>query len=62
MFRTFVELADLTLAVVADEDVYRNYIMVLQDRRAQSHWRRYLAPGVIHQRRPDLTMNWTWER
>ena len=51
MFRTFVELADLTLAVVADEDVYRKYIMAPQDGRAQyQHWRQYLAPGVIRRR------------
>jgi len=51
MLRTFVELADLTLAVVADEDMYQNYSMTPQDGRAQyQHWRRYLAPGVIRQR------------
>jgi hypothetical protein len=51
MFRTFVELADLTLAVVADEDIYRHYIVVPQDEREQyQHWRRYLAPGVIRRR------------
>ena len=51
MFRSFVELADLTLAVVADEDVYRNYITIQNDGREQyQHWRRYLAPGVIRRR------------
>jgi hypothetical protein len=55
MFRTFVELADLTLAVVADESIYRNYITVPQDGREQyQHWRRYLAPGVIRRRLAKL--------
>jgi len=48
MFRTFVELADLTLAVVAYEDVYRHYITNHDDSRAQyEHWRRHLSPAVI---------------
>jgi hypothetical protein len=51
MFRTFVELADLTLAVVADEDIYKNYITVPEDEREQlRHWQRSLAPRVIRRR------------
>jgi hypothetical protein len=48
MFRTFVELADMTLAVVAYEDVYRHYITNHDDSRKQyEHWRHNLAPAVV---------------
>jgi hypothetical protein len=55
MFRTFVELADLTLAVVADEAVYRNYITTDEDpEREYQHWRRNLSPAVIRRRLVQL--------
>jgi hypothetical protein len=51
MFRSFVELADLTLAVLADEHVYRNYITNYDDPdKDYHHWRRYLAPTVMRRR------------
>lgn len=51
MFRTFVELADLTLAVIADEDIYRNYIITYEDKKAEyQHWRHNLSPSVIRRR------------
>jgi hypothetical protein len=50
-FRSFVELADLTVAVLADEAVYRNYITVPEDDdQVYRHWRRHLSPGVMRQR------------
>ena len=55
MFRTFVELADLTLAVVADENVYRNYITTYEDEKAEyQHWRKHLSPSVIRRRLATL--------
>lgn len=51
MFRGFVELADLTLAVLADENVYRNYITSYDDPdKEYQHWRRNLAPAVMRRR------------
>ena len=51
IFRSFVELADLTLAVLADENVYRNYITSYDDHdKEYQHWRRNLAPAVMRRR------------
>jgi len=51
VFRNFVELADLTLAVVAYEDVYRDYITIYNDRQQDyHHWRRFLSPTVVRRR------------
>jgi hypothetical protein len=51
MFRSFVEVADLTLAVLADENVYRNYITSYHDPDQEyRHWRRHLAPTVVRRR------------
>lgn len=50
MFRSFVEVADLTLAVLADENVYRNYITTYDDHDQEyRHWR-HLAPTVLRRR------------
>jgi hypothetical protein len=55
MIRTFVELADMSLAVVADEQCYRHYITVYEDeKKTQEHWRKHLAPGVVRQRLAKL--------
>jgi hypothetical protein len=55
MFRSFVELADLSLAVIADENIYRQYITVFEDEEEQlKHWRKYLSPGIIRQRLAQL--------
>lgn len=55
MFRSFVELADLFLAVIADEDIYRRYITVHQDEKERyNHWRKYLSPKLIRQRLAKL--------
>jgi len=55
MVRTFVELADVILAVVADEQCYRHYITVYEDeKKTQEHWWKYLAPGVVRQRLAKL--------
>jgi hypothetical protein len=54
MVRTFVEFSDLSLAVVADESVYRKYITTYEDQKKEyQHWRQYLAPGVIRRRLSD---------
>jgi hypothetical protein len=51
MFRTFVELADLTVAVIADEDVYQNYLTTYEDPlKDYQHWRRNLSPAVMRRR------------
>jgi hypothetical protein len=55
MFRNFVELADLTLAALADEGVYRNYITSYDDPNEQyRHWRHYLSPTVLRRRLTKL--------
>lgn len=51
VFRSFVELADLTVAVVADEAVYRDYITVYDDPDQEyRHWRKHLSPNVMRKR------------
>jgi hypothetical protein len=51
MVRSFVELADIILAVIADEEIYRHYITVFEDPRERyDHWRRHLRPVVIRSR------------
>jgi hypothetical protein len=51
MVRAFIELADVTLATLADETVYRNYITTYEDeQKTLQHWRKHLSPGVIRQR------------
>jgi hypothetical protein len=46
MVRTFVELADVSLAIVADEQWYRHYITIYEDeKKTQEHWRKHLAAG-----------------
>jgi hypothetical protein len=55
MFRSFIELADLTLAVLADEDVYKRYITHYDDsQQSLRHWRQYLSPHVIQRRLKQL--------
>jgi hypothetical protein len=50
-FRSFVELADLTVAALADEAFYRNYITVHEDADQEyRHWRRHLSPSVMRKR------------
>jgi hypothetical protein len=51
MVRAFIELADATLATLADENVYRNYITTYEDEeKTLQHWRKHLSPGVIRRR------------
>lgn len=47
-FRGVVEIADLTIMVLADEDTYRAYVTSFEDGKASyQHWKRHLSPAVI---------------
>lgn len=55
MVRNFIELADISLAIVADEQFYRHYITVYEDARQDlQHWRKHLAPNVVRRRLAEL--------
>lgn len=53
--RNFVELADLTLAVLADEGLYGAYIETFVDEKATyTHWSKRLRPSIIQKLVLDL--------
>jgi hypothetical protein len=55
MFRSFIELANLTLAILADQDVYKSYITTYEDPKKRfRHWQTHLSPGVIRRRLKKL--------
>ena len=59
MVRTFIEAADLTLAVVAYEDVYKHYVTSHNDEtEALQHWYKHLKPGLIRKRLAVWIRRW----
>ncbi len=51
LLRSFVEITDLTIAVVAFEDTFRQFTSVDDNGPLRTkHWRRHLAPSVIRGR------------
>lgn len=53
--RSFVELADLTLAVTADQAFYQAYTIRHDDNKEQyQHWRKHLSPAQVRRRLEQL--------
>lgn len=58
LFRWFVELVDLTIAVISDPAIYKRYIQKIKDDDVSKHWNKYLKPQIIRNcnERIDLSL------